>query len=102
MKKSGFVYKEYEFFMFNNDTRGILLKNNKNVNSFYNIPKKVIEKIAERLDLVLTGEMCMHTGKTIYKAGKRVGDTGGLINMFSTTSKAKLNRFVVTHVNTAV
>jgi len=91
---------DFHFMTVNNKTKVICFNHSKVLKSFGRVPKSMIQNIATQLELYLYGEMCMHTGKHVYKIGKLFGSGGGVVNLFTTTSKAKFNRFVCEFVNT--
>ena len=91
---------DISYVLFNQDTRVMVFNHGDVLSSFGRVPKKIIESIAADLELYLYGETCMHTGKHLYKVGKVTNENGGVVNFFTTTSKAKFNRFVCEFINT--
>ena len=90
---------DFNFIMINNSTRVTVFNGTKIATNFSLMPKKFIQIIADRLKLSLYGEMSMYSGKQIFKVGKIVNENGGVVNLFTTESKAKFNRFVCEYVN---
>lgn len=91
---------DYNYILINNNTRVIVFNGNKVVTAYSKLPRKMIEIIADHLELYLYGEVSMYTGKQVYKVGKKCNDQGGVIALFSTESRAAFNRFVCSYVNT--
>jgi len=92
--------KEYSVVMYNNDTRVMVFDGAAIVTNYSKLPKRIVEDIADKLELYLHAETSYYTGKTVYKAGKIINENGGIVNLFSTTSRAAFNRFVCNYVNT--
>jgi len=93
-------YTGYSVLTHSHGTRVTVFKGFKVVTAYSRVPKRLIEQVAAKLELYLHGEISMHTGKQVYKVGKVANDQGGVINLFSTESRAAFNRFVCTYVNT--
>lgn len=91
---------DYNWMAYNNNTRVIVFNGTKIVTAYSKLPHRMIEIIANHLELYLYGETSMYSGKTIYKAGKKCNDNGGVICLYSTESRAAFNRFVCSYVNT--
>lgn len=89
---------DYNFMLINNDTRAIVFNGTDVITNYSKLPKKLIQIIAYKLGLYVSGETCMHTGKFIYKASLKANDKGGVIGLFSTYSRAKFNKFIVKYV----
>ena len=92
--------KDYSIVYYNSDTRCFIYKHSDILKSFGAVPKSIIEDVAKKFDLYLYGETCMYTGKHLLKVGKVVNDNGGVVNLLTTISKAKFNRFICEYVNT--
>lgn len=73
----------------------IVLKDGELIKRYSNIPNKVLYPICDYFGVHIRGEFCMYTGKTFYKACKCVNNNGGIITLFSSYSKAKINKFIV-------
>ncbi len=89
--------KDYSYILYNNDTRVFVYKGDKTLKSFGSVPKKIIQEIAAKLGLYLYGEISYYTSKQVFKAGLLCNDSGGVVNLFTTASRAKFNRFVCEH-----
>jgi len=94
------MLKDYSIVFHNNNTRVMIFKGSEVLKSFGAVPKKIIQEVADKLELYLYGETCMHTGKHLFKVGKLTGSGGGVVNLLTTTSKAKFNKFICEFVNT--
>ena len=72
-----------------------VLKEGKKLKGFSNVPKSIIEEVAKFYNYCLYGETDMNTGKPIYKVGRITNETGGVVNLYTTGSRAEFNRFIL-------
>lgn len=105
MKKDYFApvsadYDGYHVIKNRSDTGVTVFKGCKVVTDYRALPRVLIRQIAAFLELYCYGEMSMPTGKEVLKVGKICNDRGGVINLFSSESRADYNRFIVNYVNT--
>lgn len=91
---------DYNYILHNNNTRVTVLNGVKIVSNYSKLPPRLIQIIADKLELCLYGEISMYTGKQLFKVGKISNDNGGVINLYTTESKASFNRFICNFVNT--
>ena len=90
---------DYTYILHNNNTRVMIFKNDQPVTDYSKLPPRFIEEIARKLELYLYEETSYYTGRITYKAGKLCNDKGGVINLYTTESRAAFNRFVCGYVN---
>ena len=62
--------------------------------NYSKLPNKIIDSLADFFELTLYGEISMYNGKMVYKVGIKSSDTGGMINILTTKSKASRNKFI--------
>jgi len=67
------------------------------VTAFSKIPPRLIQIIADHFSLKLYGEISQYNGKRMFKVGLSANDQGGIINVYTTYSRAAFNRFVCSY-----
>lgn len=90
---------DFNYILHNDGTRVTVFNGVKVITRYSNLPSRLINIIAGKLELYLYGEVCMYTGKQLFKVGKVCNDQGGVINLFTTYSRAAYNRFICNYVN---
>lgn len=100
MKKDYFApvsagYKGYSVLTHSHGKRVMVFKGVKVVTGYAAVPRDLVRQVAEYKGLYCYGEMSYNTGREVFKVGRICNDKGGVINLFSTSSRAAYNRFII-------
>lgn len=94
---------DFNIAYYNNNTRTMVFNGTEVVTKgFSKLPRKLIQVVANKMGLYLYGEICMYTGKMLYKAGIVNDNNGGVVNLITTYSKATFNKFICSYIKEAV
>lgn len=83
--------------LINNNTKVIVFNGTKVSLNYSKMPKRLINIIADKLDLYQYGEVCQYTGEILFKVGIKSNE-GGIVGLFKTYSKSKMNKYIVNYV----
>lgn len=72
-----------------------VFKDTRVVTLYSAVPRELIQQVAEHKGLYCYGDMSYHTGKQIFKVGRLREGSTGVIQLYSTESRAAYNRYII-------